>query len=70
MRTDLSERSAALRAARVPFVRARVILAEAPTRIKEWISFELDAGFVIEVILVGFKAREKVKLAFDLAFGG
>jgi xanthine dehydrogenase accessory factor len=28
---DLSERSAALRAARVPFVRARVILAEAPT---------------------------------------
>jgi xanthine dehydrogenase accessory factor len=31
---DLSERSAALRAARVPFVRARVILAEAPTSAK------------------------------------
>jgi xanthine dehydrogenase accessory factor len=34
VRRDLSERSAVLRAARVPFVRARVILAEAPTSAK------------------------------------
>jgi xanthine dehydrogenase accessory factor len=58
---DLSERSAALRAARVPFVRARVILAEAPTSAKPGDEAIVTGDGAIEGFVGGVCAEATVR---------
>src|SRR5579863_7640078 len=47
-----------------------LVLGEPPARIDQRIAIKLDACFVIEVILIGFPARKKIKLTFDFFHGG